>query len=46
MPVCGYRAGYLRLGLAQLEAQIRFEIQDFRPDPLKVPGPIDLFKGR
>ncbi len=33
MPVCGYRAGSFGLGLAQLSAQIRFEIEDFRPDP-------------
>ncbi len=39
MPVCGYRAGYSGVGLAQLEAQIRFEIEDFRPDPQKFTGP-------
>ncbi len=33
VPVGGYRAGYFRLGLAQLLAQIRFEIEDFWPDP-------------
>ncbi len=31
--VRGYRAGYFGLGLAQLVAQIRFEIEDSRPDP-------------
>ncbi len=31
--VCGYRAGYLGLGLAKLAAQIRPEIEDPRPDP-------------
>ncbi len=37
-PVCGYRAGYLVLGLAPLEVQIWFEIKDFRLDPLKFFG--------
>ncbi len=32
-PVCGYRAGYLGAGLAQLWARIRLEIEDFLPDP-------------
>ena len=36
--VCGYRAGYCGLGLAQLSAQIWFEIEDFRPDPYKFSG--------
>ena len=30
---CLYRAGYAGLDLAQLKAQIRVEIKDFRPDP-------------
>ncbi len=34
VPVCGYNAGYFGLGLAQLWAHIRLEIEDFRPDPL------------
>ncbi len=42
MPVCGHRAGYVGLGLAQLEAQIRFDIEDSRPDPLKFSGPFQL----
>ncbi len=33
LPVSGDRAGYFGLGLAQLQAQIRFKIGDFRPDP-------------
>ncbi len=33
VPVSGYRAGYFGLGLAQLEAQIRIEIEDCRPYP-------------
>ena len=33
VPVCGYRAGDLGLGLAQLEAQIWLEMEDFRQDP-------------
>ncbi len=39
MPVRGYRAIYLGLGLVKLEAQIRFEIDDFRPDPYPIWGP-------
>ncbi len=31
--VCGGRAGYLGLGAAQLWAQVRLEIEDFRLDP-------------
>jgi hypothetical protein len=31
---CGYRAGYFGPGLASLSAQIRFEIEDFRLDPV------------
>ncbi len=31
---CGYLAGYFGLGLAKLWAQIRFESEDSRPDPL------------
>ncbi len=42
MPVRGYRAVYLGLGLAQLEAPIRFEIEDSRPDPSKVSGPFSI----
>ncbi len=38
MPVCGYCAGYLGLGLVQPQAQIRLEIEDFRPDPSKCSG--------
>ncbi len=33
VPVCGYHAGYSGLGLAQLWAQTRPEIEDFRPGP-------------
>ncbi len=33
VPLCGYHAGYFGLGLASLSAQIRLEIEDFRPDP-------------
>ncbi len=33
VPVCGCRARYVGLGLAQLQAQIRLELEDFRPDP-------------
>jgi hypothetical protein len=32
-PVCGHRAVYFALGLAPFKAQIRLEIEDFRPDP-------------
>ncbi len=32
-PVRGYRAEYFGLSLAQLSAPIRFEIEDFQPDP-------------
>ena len=45
VPVCGYRAGYFWLGLAQLWAQIRFEIGDFRPDPYKFSGPFEISRG-
>ncbi len=43
--VCGYRAGYVGLDLAQLEAQIRFEIEDCRPDPDRFSGPCQLGRG-
>ena len=33
VPVCGYRAVYFGLRLAELQAQIRVELEDFRPDP-------------
>ncbi len=36
MPVRGYLAGYLGLGLAALQAQIPLEIKDCRPDPQKL----------
>jgi hypothetical protein len=42
VPVCGYRAGHFGLGLAQLQAQIRFETEDSRPDPYKFSGPFQL----
>ncbi len=32
-------AGYFWIGLAQLQAQIRLEFEDFRPDPSKFAGP-------
>ncbi len=38
VPVCGCRAGYFGLGLAQLEAKIRLDIEDFRLDPQKCSG--------
>ncbi len=42
VPVCGYRAGYAGLGLAYFQAQIWPEIEDFRPDPLKLSRPFCL----
>ncbi len=32
VPVCGYRVGYVGLGLAKLEAEIWLDIEDLRPD--------------
>ena len=39
VPICGDRAGCFGLGLAQPWANIRFEIEDFRPDLSKFPRP-------
>ena len=33
VPVCGHRARYLGLGVAHLQAQLWFEIEDSRLDP-------------
>ncbi len=45
MPVRGHRARYFELGLAPLQAQIRLEREDFRPNPSKFPGPFLLSRG-
>ncbi len=39
VPVCGYRAGYVGLGLAQLSAEIWLVLEELRPDPQKFSGP-------
>ncbi len=39
VPVRGRSAGHFGFGSAQLSAQIRFEIEDFLPDPNKFSGP-------
>jgi hypothetical protein len=42
VPVCGHRAGYSGLGLAQLGAPIRVAIEELRPDPQKLSRPFKL----